>query len=198
MANLNEMTSKELKELAKELKVKGWWSLSKAALIEEIEKIQNASEEETAERNEQLAKEDKLFEHYSKNWTKYGPKNNWTDFLKKYNAGKIELIEDIFAESNEETSVESIEEMVGQDTIEEQERDEKSFEAEKPVEKPVAPKEKKSRGAKGKQIEFNGKSMNLNDWAKELGMTRQTLYARLYIQNWDVEKAFTTPGRKAK
>lgn len=187
MANLNEMTSKELKELAKELKVKGWWSLSKSALIEEIEKIQNASEEETAERNEQLAKEDKLFEHYSKNWTKYGPKNNWTDFLKKYNAGKIELIEDIFAESNEEPA-ESIEEIVGQDTIEEQERDEK----------PVAPKEKKSRGAKGKQIEFNGKSMNLNDWAKELGMTRQTLYARLYIQNWDVEKAFTTPGRKAK
>lgn len=194
MANLNEMTSKELKELAKELKVKSWWSLSKAALIEEIEKIQNASEEETAERNEQLAKEDKLFEHYSKNWTKYGPKNNWTDFLKKYNAGKIELIEDIFAESSEQANeepVESIEEMVGQDTIEEQERDEKSFEAEKP-------KEKKSRGAKGKQIEFNGKSMNLNDWAKELGMTRQTLYARLYIQNWDVEKAFTTPGRKAK
>lgn len=194
MANLNEMTSKELKELAKELKVKSWWSLGKAALIEEIEKIQNASEEETAERNEQLAKEDKLFEHYSKNWTKYGPKNNWTDFLKKYNAGKIELIEDIFAESSEQVNeepVESIEEMVGQDTIEEQERDEKSFEAEKP-------KEKKSRGAKGKQIEFNGKSMNLNDWAKELGMTRQTLYARLYIQNWDVEKAFTTPGRKAK
>lgn len=33
MMNLNEMTSKQLKELAKEHHVKNWWNLSKAALI---------------------------------------------------------------------------------------------------------------------------------------------------------------------
>lgn len=188
MANLNEMTAKELKEVAKELKVKNWWSLGKAALIEEIEKIQNASDEDKAAREEELRKEDELFEHYSKNWMKYGPKNDWTSFYKDFNAGKITLIEEEKKEPEADSSApeETIEEIVGQDSLEEQERDEKEIEK---------PKEKKSRG---KMIEYDGRSMNLNDWAKELGFTRQTLYARLYIQNWDVEKAFTTPGRKAK
>lgn len=49
---------------------------------------------------------------------------------------------------------------------------------------------------KGKMIEYNGKSQNLNQWAKELGMPGQTLFARLYISNWPVEKAFTTPTRR--
>ena len=83
---------------------------------------------------------------------------------------------------------ESIEEIVGQDSLEDQEADEKRTED----------KAKKSKGQRGKLIEWNGKSQNLGAWARELEITRQTLYARLYIQNWEVEKAFTTPGRKAK
>lgn len=126
---LELMTSKELKAIAKELKIKDWWTKS-----------------------------------------------------------KFQLIADIKAIEVEDESVETIEEIVGQDTLEEQEADAKKVKAAQPKEK----------AARGKQIEFDGKSMNLNEWAKELGMTRQTLYARLYIQNWDVEKAFTTPGRKAK
>lgn len=196
MKNLNEMTAKELKELAKELKVKNWWSLGKAALIEEIEKIQNESDEDKAAREEELRKEDELFEHYSKNWTKYGPKNDWTSFYKNFKAGKITLIEELSpveekqpetdSSASEEAIEETIEEFAGQDSLEEQERDEKQT------------KEQPKKRGKGKLIEFDGRAMNLNEWAKELGMTRQTLYARLYIQNWDVEKAFTTPGRKAK
>jgi hypothetical protein len=40
MKNLNEMNSKELKGMAKELKVKNWWNLNKATLITEIELLQ--------------------------------------------------------------------------------------------------------------------------------------------------------------
>lgn len=135
MKNLNEMTSKELKAMAKELGVKSWWNLSKAALISAIEEI-NLNEEDEEEIEE----------------------------------------------------LESVEDIIGQDSIEDQEADAKRAEAEKADKK--APR--------GKQIEWNGKSQNLGAWAKELGFTRQTLYARLYLQNWDVEKAFTTPARKEK
>lgn len=101
MKNLNEMTAKELKEIAKEMKISNWWNLKKAVLIEKIEEAQNMTEEEKQEIADQKAKEDKLFEHYSKNWAKYGPKNDWVKFLEKYNAGKIELVEDIFGEETE-------------------------------------------------------------------------------------------------
>jgi hypothetical protein len=40
MKNLNEMNSKELKGMAKDLKVKNWWNLNKATLITEIELLQ--------------------------------------------------------------------------------------------------------------------------------------------------------------
>lgn len=39
MANFNEMTSKQLKELGKEHHVKNWWNLSKAALISALSEI---------------------------------------------------------------------------------------------------------------------------------------------------------------
>lgn len=43
MKDLTKMTSKELKEMAKELKVAGWWNLSKAALIDGIQRKQAAN-----------------------------------------------------------------------------------------------------------------------------------------------------------
>lgn len=58
-----------------------------------------------------------------------------------------------------------------------------------------APEDKKSK-RKEDLIEYNGKTQNLSAWAKELGMPGQTLYARLRISNWPVEKAFTTPTRR--
>lgn len=39
MANYNEMTSKQLKELGKENHTKNWWNLSKAALIAALSEI---------------------------------------------------------------------------------------------------------------------------------------------------------------
>ena len=43
------------------------------------------------------------------------------------------------------------------------------------------------------RIEWNGKSMILSDWAKELRMTRTTLSYRINTVGWPIEKAFTTP-----
>lgn len=64
------------------------------------------------------------------------------------------------------------------------------------------PKEKreghKPTAKRGALIEFEGKSQNICAWGKELGISPNTLYGRLYKMNWSVEKAFTTPGKKRK
>lgn len=44
---------------------------------------------------------------------------------------------------------------------------------------------------RGALIEYNGKSQNICAWAKELGKSANTLYARIYKLGWSVEKAFT-------
>lgn len=49
---------------------------------------------------------------------------------------------------------------------------------------------------KGALLEFNGKSQNICTWAKELGISANTLYGRIYKMGWSVERAFTTPSRK--
>lgn len=49
---------------------------------------------------------------------------------------------------------------------------------------------------RGALIEWNGKSQNICAWAKELGISANTLYGRIYKLGWTVEKAFTTKGRK--
>lgn len=46
MMNLNEMTSKQLKELGKQYGVKNWWNLSKAALISALSEIENHEAEQ--------------------------------------------------------------------------------------------------------------------------------------------------------
>lgn len=46
MMNLNEMTSKQLKELGKEHGVKNWWNLSKAALIAALSEIEKPEPEQ--------------------------------------------------------------------------------------------------------------------------------------------------------
>lgn len=57
------------------------------------------------------------------------------------------------------------------------------------------PPEKKSPG-RGALLEFNGKAQNICAWAKELGISANTLYGRIYKMNWSIEKAFNTPAKK--
>jgi hypothetical protein len=52
MKKLNEMTSKELKAMAKDAKVKNWWNLKKEELIAELEKIEAAKKEKKAAKKE--------------------------------------------------------------------------------------------------------------------------------------------------
>lgn len=59
------------------------------------------------------------------------------------------------------------------------------------------PPEKKSSG-RNAQLEFNGKSQNICAWAKELGISANTLYGRIYKMGWSIDKAFTTPTRPIK
>lgn len=135
--NIENMTAKELKEIAKELTVKNWWTLKKAELIAAIQEAQNESEDA-----EEVADEEVIVEN---------------------------------------------EEAVQNDADTSEEVAEEPAEEEKPAKKP-----------RGKTIEYNGESKNLNQWAKELGLSGQTLFARIYISNWPIEKAFTTPTKKKK
>lgn len=45
-------------------------------------------------------------------------------------------------------------------------------------------------------IAYNGKTQTLNAWAKELGIRHQTLYNRIVMKGWDIEKAFEAPTKK--
>lgn len=47
---------------------------------------------------------------------------------------------------------------------------------------------------RGALIEFNGKEQNICAWGKELGISANTLYGRIYNMGWTIEEAFTTPA----
>ncbi len=53
------------------------------------------------------------------------------------------------------------------------------------------------KGRKGKKdiIRFNGKSQHLSAWAREIGVSPQTLRARLYKLGWAKEDALTVKAR---
>jgi hypothetical protein len=42
-------------------------------------------------------------------------------------------------------------------------------------------------------VTFNGKTQCLSDWAKDLGFNVNTLYSRINVHGWSVEKTLTTP-----
>lgn len=196
--NLQEMTSKELKEIAKNLHVSNWWKKKKDELISDISSM---TEEEKVEGQKEEENEKKLFEHYEKNWSKYGPKNDWVKFLEKYKKGKIDLIEDIDEEDDQKSEhlppaeldeTEVFEnEIDEEDDLTEKEQEQHIIEETKEQSSKIIPK----RGAK---LDFNGKSQNICAWAKELGISVTTLYGRIYMMGWSIEKAFTTPIRKGK
>ena len=130
MKKLEEMTSKELRQIAKEMKISGWWNMNKAAMIAEIAKLQEP------------------------------------DVVEEPEIEEIEVVA-------EETSVEKPETEVVEETH---------------AEEKLTPK-------RGALIEWNGKSQNICAWGKELGISPNTLYGRIYKMGWSVEKAFTKKPR---
>jgi transcriptional regulator of acetoin/glycerol metabolism len=44
---------------------------------------------------------------------------------------------------------------------------------------------------------FNGENLQLEQWAERTGIKRETLYSRLHIRGWSIEKALTTPSNKS-
>jgi hypothetical protein len=49
---------------------------------------------------------------------------------------------------------------------------------------------------KSRLITYNGQTMNMSRWAKTIGLEEATLWSRLK-KGWSVEKALTTPLRRA-
>lgn len=47
-------------------------------------------------------------------------------------------------------------------------------------------------------ITYNNETKSLTLWAQEYGLKQATLWARLYVYHWDIEKALTTPVRRIK
>lgn len=45
-------------------------------------------------------------------------------------------------------------------------------------------------------IKYDGKEQCISEWARELHMSIDTLYARIRKNGWDIEKALTTPVNK--
>lgn len=286
MKDLREMTSKELKEIAKEMKISNWWNLKKAVLIEKIEEVQNMSDEEKQAIADQKAKEDVAIKEYTKHWGKYTERYNILEFLEKWRSGEI-VLESETAEESIEEPIEEVEEVIPEVNDEEKEdrpemkedkneliakkniknaynwivggnensvtdgemtQDEfdnwitdnafdeilseamnskyeldcaggKAPSAMKRVRKSICKKYllslfkadnyeidveiKEQEGHKptpkrGALIEFDGKAQNICAWGKELGISPNTLYGRIYKMGWSVERAFTTPSRKTK
>lgn len=178
---MEKKTTKELKVIAKELGVKNWWNLKKDELIKGIEEKQQMTPEEQQAEAEQKAREYEAMKMYDKDWRKYTKRYNPVEFIEKFRAGEIVL------ESEEELEVEEPEvEEVKEPEVEQP----KNLETEiKPEPQQLAPK-------RGQLIEFEGKAQNICAWGKELEISPNTLYGRIYKMGWTVEKAFTTPTKR--
>lgn len=59
MKNLNELTAKELKEMAKEQGVKNWWKMNKSQLIDALseEKVEDVKVEENPKEEKEMTKD---------------------------------------------------------------------------------------------------------------------------------------------
>lgn len=47
-------------------------------------------------------------------------------------------------------------------------------------------------------ITYDGKTQTLTAWAKELGIRHQTLYNRIVMKGWEIERAFEKPMKKVE
>lgn len=183
MKKLNEMTSKELKKVAKDLGIKGYSSMKYNELFEAINNTSVDLEEfygtnettddvETTETVEtKKTKKNTYLGEIPEDW----PKKKVTAWKKHYR--------EFFADGGE-----TVEEVTEEMNVWSSEYD---TEANKP---------KESKTTK-RTFEYNGKTQSLHAWAKELGITPQTLYGRIVIKGMSVEEAIETPiskGRKKK
>lgn len=50
--------------------------------------------------------------------------------------------------------------------------------------------------SRNRNYEYNGKIQNISQWAREIGISVDTLYARLVKLNWPIEKALTLKPKK--
>lgn len=242
MSNLNEMNTKELKEMAKELKVKNWWTLKKAELIVAIEAVQTETPEsvqdesesavETAcnnvieeteeaaqnepETTEEVANDEVIEE------TQNDENNGWELIAKQQlnNAYNWIVSGNKNAVTDGEMSNEDFNKWIADEALDEVYHEAITTEYHEDACGNKAPSEMRFAGKKfcyeylrrlfkrdgykvgekkqkGKDlIEYDGKVQNLSQWAKELGMPGQTLFARIHLSGWTVEKAFTTPIKK--
>lgn len=61
----------------------------------------------------------------------------------------------------------------------------------------VSVREQNNNQARTLWLTYNGETMQLSYWADRLGINYHTLYDRLYLHGWSIEKAFNTPVRRS-
>lgn len=218
------MKVEELRAIAKEHKMPGAWKAKKSEMIAFLEEIgyesaatesaqdavENANDEvieekEEAAQNEPETKEDNGWELIAKqqlnnayNWIVGGNENAVSDG----DMTEEEFNKWIANEALEEVYHEAITTKYHEDACGGPAPTEMRFAGKKFCRNYLSGLFEKDgyeveQSKKGKDlIEYNGKTQNLSQWAKELGMPGQTLFARLYMSHWTVEKAFTTPVKK--
>lgn len=190
MMKLNEMKTTELKSLAKKFHLKNWWNMKKEDLVSTIEKVVSASDEALAILNE-YEKENAAIAEYTANWTHYTKRYNINEFLEKWKAGKIVLESEKQKEDDADTPAEAAPETRSEDISELDHRNNQA-EPENATERDEEPQNDiPAKPKRGALIEYNGKSQNICAWAKELGVSANTLYGRIYKLGWSVEKAFS-------
>ena len=50
--------------------------------------------------------------------------------------------------------------------------------------------------SRARKLVYKGKTKHIGEWAKEIGINRQTIQSRIDICGWSIEKALTTPTPK--
>lgn len=200
----NDASAKELKELCKNNKIKGWYSMNKEQMINALE-----NEEEFPELSKKefdiLAKIPE-FEDYKEDGVEFTMYTR--DFIEACGLGKVTVEKRLKSladkdlivwenrtqrwkgGTNEDSYVELTD--LGKDFIEAL----VAGEIEAPKKK-VATKGTRDNSQR-KQIEYNGKSQHICAWARELGINANTLYNRIYKMGWSIEKAFETPSTRTK
>lgn len=184
MMNLNEMKTTELKLLAKKFHLKDWWNMKKEDLVSTIEKLVSASDEALAILNE-YERENAAIAEYTANWTHYTKRYNISEFLEKWKAGEIVLESEKQKNTNDTVEESRSENISEPEYINNQVESENTTERDEETQNDIPAKPKR-----GALIEYDGKSQNICAWAKELGVSPNTLYGRLYKLGWPVEKAF--------
>lgn len=231
---MTNKTAKELKEMAKELKVKNWWTMKKTELIAAIEAIQaeetnNAQDAQNDPKSIEEVVNDEVIEE-PKEISEDDSDNGWELIAKKQLKNAYDQVVGAYenavldgemtqAEFNNWIAEEALEE-VYHEAITTQ-YDEGSTGGPAPTEMRFAGREfcykyltrllkgngykvkneknletetsetEKPTPKRGALIEWNGKSQNICAWGKELGISANTLYGRLYKLGWSVDKAFT-------